>query len=181
MHDHFRKILHAFLIVDNSIIPTRHDHSYRPSVRLGPLLDYINNICMHCVSHGQAVAINKSLVAGKVRNPIWQYLSNKHHTRFGSKVWLIADSNTAFVLQCNVYEWARNDPSSKVVGSGFDVVVRPMEMAKCFNQGLHLFTYNLFTTYAAAVYCLKRASFLNGTEETSLTTYQMKLPLQNQK
>ena len=65
MHDHFRKILHAFLIVDNSIIPTRHDHSYRPSVRLGPLLDYINNICMHCVSHGQAVAVNKSWLLAK--------------------------------------------------------------------------------------------------------------------
>ena len=97
-------ILHPFHVVDNSIIPARDDHSYRPSVRLGPLLDYMNNICTHCVSPGQAVAINKSLVAGKVLNPIWQYLSNKHHTRFGSKVWLIADSNTAFVLQCYAYE-----------------------------------------------------------------------------
>ena len=59
---------------------------------------------MHCVSPGHAVAINKVLVAGKVRNPIRQYLSNKHHTRFGTKVWLIADSNIPFVLQCYVYE-----------------------------------------------------------------------------
>ena len=69
-----------------------------------PLLDYMNNICMHYVCPGEAVATNKCLVAGKVRNPFWQYLSNKHHTRLGTKVWMIADSNTSFVLQCYVYE-----------------------------------------------------------------------------
>ena len=53
---------------------------------------------MHYFSPDQAVAIDKSLVDGKVRNPMRQYLSNKHHTRFGTKVWLIADSNIAFVL-----------------------------------------------------------------------------------
>ena len=35
--DHFRKILQAFHIVDNSIIPASDDHSYRLSVRLRPL------------------------------------------------------------------------------------------------------------------------------------------------
>ena len=30
-------------------IPARDDPSYRPSVRLRPLLDCMNNICMHCV------------------------------------------------------------------------------------------------------------------------------------
>ena len=56
--DHFRNILCAFHVVDNSIIPVRDDPSYRPSVRLRPLLDYMNNICMHYFSPGQAMAIN---------------------------------------------------------------------------------------------------------------------------
>ena len=64
-HDHFRKILCAFHIVDNSVIPARNDTSYRPSVRLRLLLDYMNNICMHYFSPGQAVAIDENLVAGK--------------------------------------------------------------------------------------------------------------------
>ena len=161
--DHFRKILCAFHIVDNSIIHARDDPSYRPSVRLRPLLDYMNNICIDYFSPSQAVAIDESLVAGSVHNPIRQYLPNKHHARFGTKVWLIADSNTAYVLQCNVYEGAKYDPSSKVAGSGYDVVICLMEMAKCFNKGHHLFTDNLFTTYAAAAYLLERGSFLTGT------------------
>ena len=122
---------------------------------------------MHYFSPGPVVAIDKSLVGGKVRSPMKQYLSNKHHTRFGTKVWLIADSNTAFVLQCYVYGWARYDPSSKFVGSGYDVVICLMKMAKCFNKGHHLFTDDLFTTYAAAAYRLERASFLTGTMQKS--------------
>ena len=160
--DHFRKILHAFHIVDNSVIPARDDPSYRPSVRLRPLLDYMNNICMHYFSSCQAVAIDKSLVAGKVCNPTWQYLPNKHHARFGRKIWLIANSNTAYVLQCYVYEEANYDPSSKVAASGY-VVIRLMEMAKCSNKGHHLFTDNLFMTYAAAASLLQRGSFLTET------------------
>ena len=101
--DHFRNILHAFHIVDNSIIPAKDDPYYRPSVRLRPLLDYMNNICIHYFSPGQAVAIDQNLVAGKEHNPIRQYLPNKHHARFGTNVRLIADSNTAYVLQSYVY------------------------------------------------------------------------------
>ena len=58
--DYFRKILRVFHIVDNSIIPARDDPSYRPSITLRPLLDYINNICIHYFCPGQAVAINES-------------------------------------------------------------------------------------------------------------------------
>ena len=108
-------------------------------------------------------AINESLVAGKVCYPIRQYLPNKHHTRFRTKVWLIADSNTAYVSQRYVYEGAKYDPSSKVARSGYDVVICLMEMAKCFDKGHHLFTDNLFTTYAAAAYLIERGSFLTGT------------------
>ena len=34
---------------------------------------------MHYVMPGQAIAIDESLIPGKVRNLIRQYLANKHH------------------------------------------------------------------------------------------------------
>ena len=123
---------------------------------------YMNNICMHYFSPSQAVAIDWSFVGGKVCNPIQQYLPNKHDSRFGTKVWLTADSSNAYVLQCYVYEGAKYDPSSRVAGSGYDVVICLMGMAKCFNTGHHRFTVNLFTTYAAAAYLLQRGPFLTG-------------------
>lgn len=82
-------------------------------------------------SPGKAVPINERLVASKVCNPIQQQLPNKHHIRFGTKVWLIAGSNTAYVLQCYGYEEAKHDQSSKTGGSGYDVLICLMEMAIC--------------------------------------------------
>ena len=57
---------------------------------------------MHYFMPGQAIAINESLIAGKVRNPIRRYLPNKHHAPFGTKVWLLADSEHAYVLKCYI-------------------------------------------------------------------------------
>ena len=75
----------------------------------------------------------------------------------------LSQPHTAYVLQWYVYEGAKYDPSSKVAGSGYDVVICLMEMAECFDKGHHLFRDNLFTTYAAAAYLLERGSFLTGT------------------
>ena len=78
-HDRFKKTLHAFHVVDNSTIPSKDDPAYKPSYRVKPLLDYINTVCMHYFTPGQVIAIDESLIAGKVRSLIRQYLPNKHH------------------------------------------------------------------------------------------------------
>ena len=161
--DRFKQILCAFHIVDNSSIPPKDDPTYRPSARVRPLLDYIDSVCTHYFTPGRTIAIDESLVAGKVRNPIRQYLPNKHHARFGTKVWMLADSTNAYILKCYIYEGAKFDPTSGIAGTGYDVGVRLMEMGKCFDKGHHLFTDNLFTTYAAASYLLERNTFLTGT------------------
>ena len=49
-------------------------------------------------------AIDESLIAGKVWNPIRQYLPNKQDAWFGTKVWLLVDSENAYV-----YEGAKYD------------------------------------------------------------------------
>ena len=46
--------------------------------------------------------------------------------------------------------------SSKIAGSSYNVVIRLMEMPKCFYKEHHLFTDNLFATYASAEYTPKR-------------------------
>ena len=46
--------------------------------------------------------------------------------------------------------------SSKIAGSSYNVVIRLMEMPKCFYKEHHLFTDNLFASYASAEYTPKR-------------------------
>ena len=57
-----------------------------------------------------------------------------------------------------------------------------MEIPKRFDKGHHLYTDNLFKTYAAAVYLLKML-FLTETmrQNYALTSCQIKLSLQTQK
>ena len=54
------------------------------------------------------------------------------------------------------------DKSSGIAGAGY-VVYYLMEMRKLFDNCHHLFTDNLFTTYAAAYYLLERGTFMTGT------------------
>ena len=65
-------------------------------------------------------------------------------------MWLLADSEHAYVLKCYIYEGAKYDKSSGIAGAGYDVVQCLMEMGKLFDNCHHSFTDNLFTTYAAA-------------------------------
>ena len=156
-----KKILHSFHIADNSTIPSKDDPAYRPSCRVRPLLDYINTAYMHYFMPGEAIAINESFIAGKVQNPIRQYLSNKNCARFSTKMWLLADCEHAYVLTCYTYEGDKYDNSSDIAGAGY--VVCLMEMEKLFDNCHHLLTYNLFTTYIAANYLLAQGTFMTGT------------------
>ena len=54
------------------------------------------------------------------------------------------------------------DKSSGIAGAGY-VVYHLMEMRKLFDNCHHLFTDNLFTTYAAANYLLEWGTFMTGT------------------
>ena len=78
--------------------------------------------------------------------------------RFGQKSGcLLAVILPNYVLQCfYVFEGAKYDPSRKIAGSGYDAVICLMEIPECFDKGHHLFTGNIFMTYAAAAYLLKR-------------------------
>ena len=90
----------------------------------------------------QNISIDKLLVVSKSSNSICQYLQNKHHARFGTKIWMLACSKTSYVLKHYVYEGAQYDKSSGF-GQRCDVIVQLLKTAIIYNCGYHLFTYNL--------------------------------------
>ena len=151
-----------FHIVDNDKLPPKTDPTYRPSARRRPLLDYINSIVMYYYQPFQHIFIDESLVGSKSRNPIRQYLPNKHHVLFGTKIWMLACSKMSYVLKLYVYEGAQYDKSSGF-GQGCNVIVWLMKMADMYNCGHYLFTDNLFTTYNAADFLLRKGTFITGT------------------
>ena len=156
VHDFYKFYIHY--IVDNDKLPPKTDPSYRPSARIRPLLDYFNSISMYYYQPFQNISIDESLVGSKSRNPICQYLPNKHHARFGTKIWMLACSKTSYVLKLYVYEGARYDKSSGF-GQGYDVIVLLMEMADIYNCGYHLLTTSLqFTMQQISFYVKEHLS-----------------------
>ena len=67
------------------------------------------------------------------------------------------------VLRCYIYECVKYDKSNGIAGAGYDVVYCLMEMGELFDNCHHLFTDNLFTTYAVAKYLLERGTFMTRT------------------
>ena len=152
--DHFRKILRAFHIVDKNIIPARDDPSYRPSIRLRLLLDYLNSlIYVYTISFLGSSSHNqwKFGCCWKVCNSIFDntFQINTLQGLEQKSVWLLTVILPNYVLQCcYVFEGAKYDPSSKNTGPGYDLVIGLMKMLKCFDKRHHLFTDKLFITYA---------------------------------
>ena len=158
----FQAILIFFHIVNNESIPPKDDPNYKPNMKIKPIVDHINSLSMYYYTPNQNISIDESLVGSKGRNPIRQYMPNKHHCCFGTKLWILACSVTSYILKMYVYQGAHYDKSSGR-GVGYDVVVRLMEMANIYNAGYHLFTDNLFTTYDLANYLRQHQTFLTRT------------------
>ena len=114
---------------------------------------------MHYFMPGQIITIDESLIAGKVRNPIRQYLPNKHHARFGTSVATLM-TVSIHVLNCYIYGGAKYDKSSGIAVTWYDVAYRLMEMRELLNNCHNLFTDNLFTNYAVANYLLEQGTFM---------------------
>ncbi len=168
--DRWKSILRAVHVVDNRDIPAKEHPDYRPSLRIRPLIEYFNSVSKHYFRANKELSIDESLVAGKVRNPIRQYMPNKHHNRWGTKLWLLADSPTGYILQLYVYEGAQYDPTSGH-GTGYDVVVRLMQMGNVLDKSHHLYLDNLFVSYAVGKFLLDHKTFMTGTMRRNLLKY----------
>ena len=87
--------LRSFHIVDNGKLPAKTYPPYRPSARIRPSVDYINSISMYYYQPFQNIFSDESIVGSKSRNLMRQYLPNKDHARFGTKIWMLACSKTS--------------------------------------------------------------------------------------
>ena len=72
--------------MDNDKLPAETAPSYRLSAKVKPLLDYINSLSMYYHQLLHSISIDTSLVGSKSRNPIGQYLPNKHDPQFRTKI-----------------------------------------------------------------------------------------------
>ena len=83
------------------------------------------------------------MVKSRHRSGIRQFNKNKP-TRWGIKLWVLADSLNGYTIDCNVYIGKVVGQEVSANGLGYDVVMKLM--TPYFNQGYHLYVDNFYTS-----------------------------------
>ena len=112
----------------------------------------------------QNMAVDERMVKSKHRSGIRQYMKNKP-TKYGLKLWVLADSSNAYTQDFNVYIGKSAHGETSNEGLGYDVV---MELVKPYlNQGYHLFFDNFYTSHKLVSDLFLQGTPSSGTARTS--------------
>ncbi|XP_068214762.1 piggyBac transposable element-derived protein 4-like [Palaemon carinicauda] len=92
------------------------------------------------------ISIDENIIGIRGKTPhLRQYMLNKHHARFGIKVWCLCEARTGYTYAFEVY---RGTAGMQVSDNGatYDLVMRLLEKAGLFHHGHHLGLDNYFSS-----------------------------------
>ena len=125
-----------------STITQPRDHRQHNKLhKVWPLLNCTDLSFPRRYKPGRELSIDEAMVAFKGRCYLKQYLPSKP-TKWGFKVWVIAEPQTGYVCGYNIYTGKRAQPSPN--GLGYDVVVSLAE--RYLWQCRHLYFDNYFSS-----------------------------------
>ena len=130
------KCLMSFLKVSD--IETENSNDRLGKARF--LLDEIKTKCSQLFQPYQNVSIDERMVKNKGRYSFRQYIRDKP-TKWGMKLWVLADSKSGYTYNFDVYLGKENNLSS--FGLAYTVVMNLV--TSLVNQGYHLFFDNFYT------------------------------------
>ena len=108
----------------------------------------------------QQVAIDERMVKSRHRSGIQQYIKDKL-TKWGIKLWVLADNSNPFVCDFNIYIGREAGRQISEYGLGYDVVMKLMQ--NYLNQGYHLFIDNFYTSVTVAKHLFQHGVLTTGT------------------
>ena len=152
--DRFRNIATYLHLNDNDTAVPRGQQGHDQLHKIRPLLSAVQNNIRTQFNPGMNLAIDEAMVAFKGRSFLKQYLPSKP-TKWGFKIWGIADSDTGYLSDISVYTGKRDKPSKH--GLGHDVVMSLAE--RYFDRYHHVYFDNLFSSIPLELKLLKRKTY----------------------
>lgn len=122
------------------------------------LLEHINQVSAQLFQPNRDLSVDERMVKSKGRSGIRQYLKDKV-TKWGYKLWVLADPDTGYTVQFSVYTGRREQPGPH--GLAFDVVCDLC--SSYFDQGYKIFMDNFYTSTHLFDYLLDRKTLACGT------------------
>ena len=159
----FELITYFLHCCDNTRPEARRDNAaYDPLHKFRIVLDGLNNSCKRYYVPGQLTLIDESLIGMKNRTELMQYIPNKHHHKWGVKLYSITESSTGFPMHTMVYCGKRRSAPASEHGHSYDVVMNLLSEANLKNKGYHLFVDNFYTSPTLAQHLHETEVMLTG-------------------
>ncbi|UYV65705.1 hypothetical protein LAZ67_3005186 [Cordylochernes scorpioides] len=147
------------LIDDSNLVPSSHP-DYNPTARFEKLIEHVNNKFIYYYKPTQNLTVDESLVCLKNRTRLRQYMPQKHHGRFGVKLWMLCESKTGYCLRMKPYK----GKLSPIIN---EYPMNLLQESSLLGKGYHLITDNFFTSINLAKDLLDSHTYLTGTIRTN--------------
>ncbi|KAK3729731.1 hypothetical protein QZH41_002045 [Actinostola sp. cb2023] len=127
---------------DSTQEPPRGDVNHDRLYKIRPILSNVLRNIQASYYPGKNISIDEGMVAFKGRLGFRQYMPAKP-TKYGIKVWMAADAESAYVVNFSVYLGSEENGAPRIHGLGYETV---MKMARPYlNKYHHLFFDNYFS------------------------------------
>ncbi|XP_070395202.1 piggyBac transposable element-derived protein 4-like [Dermacentor albipictus] len=122
------------------------------------LLQHMNEVSANLFQPHRDLSVDERMVKSKGRSGIRQYIKDKV-TKWGYKLWVLADPGTGYTVQFSVYTGKREQPGPH--GLAFDVVCQLCH--RYLDQGYRIFMDNFYTSTSLFSHLLSRKTLACGT------------------
>ena len=148
---------------DSSKQPKRGEANYDRLFKARPILDKVLNNCITVYQPSGKLSVDEGMIAFKGCLGFRQYMPAKP-TKYGIKVWMLADAANGFVSNYKVYLGAE-DGNRRIHGLGYDVVFK---MAEPFlNMNRQIFCDNFFSGTRLFEHLLAQNTFICRTVQNN--------------
>ena len=130
----FKALMAMLHVVD----PANEDKSHKLR-KTESFINCFKSRCLASYQPRQNLATDERMVKSRHRSGIRQYIKDKP-TRWGIKLWVLADSSNGYTVDFNVYIGKAAGQETSEFGLGYNVVMRLMR--PFLHQGYHLFVDN---------------------------------------
>jgi hypothetical protein len=156
----FEELSQFLHFTDSSKEPKRGEEGYDRLYKIRPVFKSVLEQAQSVYMPSKYMAVDEGMISFKGRLAFRQYIPAKP-TKYGIKVWMIADSPNGFVANFSVYLGKEDEDARRIHGLGYNVV---MKMAEPFlNKHRHIFCDNFFTSVRLFAHLLDQNTYACGT------------------